>query len=42
MNVEISNFVKEQLEDLKEQEGHKSLDSVIRVLLVERKKGTQG
>jgi hypothetical protein len=39
VNVEISGFVKGQLEELKENEGHKSLDSVVRVLLVERKKG---
>lgn len=38
MNVEISDFVKAELEAIKEEEGHKSLDSVIRSLLPRREK----
>ena len=33
VNVEISDYVKARLEAKKRVEGHKSLDSVIRVLL---------
>lgn len=33
VNIEVSGFVKAKLEAKKEEEGHKSLDSVIRVLL---------
>lgn len=36
VNIEVSNFVKAKLEAIKEDEGHKSHDSVIRVLLLER------
>lgn len=38
VNIEISNYVKGKLEAIKESEGHKSLDSVVRVLILERKK----
>jgi predicted CopG family antitoxin len=33
VNIEISDFVKESLDAIKQSEGHKSLDSVVRVLL---------
>lgn len=36
VNIEVSDYVKAKLEVIKEEEGHKSLDSVIRVLLIER------
>ena len=36
VNIEVSNYVKAKLEVIKEMEGHKSHDSVIRVLLLER------
>ena len=36
VNIEVSDYVKARLEVIKEEEGHKSLDSVIRVLLLER------
>lgn len=36
VNVEVSGYVKRKLEVKKEKEGHKSLDSVIRVLIVEK------
>lgn len=39
VNIEISNYVKGELEAIKESEGHKSLDSVVRVLLERTKKG---
>lgn len=32
-NVEISEWVKAKLEEVKKREGHKSLDSVVRALL---------
>jgi len=38
MNIEISDFVKAELEAIKREEGHKSLDSVVRTLLSERRK----
>ena len=37
MNMEISDFVKAELEAIKEGEGHKSLDSVVRSLLAQRR-----
>ena len=37
MNVEISDFIKAELEGIKEGEGHKSLDSVVRSLLAQRR-----
>ena len=33
VNVEISPFVKAKLEEMKKEEGHKSLDGVVRTLL---------
>jgi len=33
VNVEVSEWLKAKLEEIKKREGHKSLDSVIRVLL---------
>lgn len=36
VNIEVSNYIKARLEVIKGEEGHKSLDSVIRVLLLER------
>jgi predicted CopG family antitoxin len=39
VNIEISDFVKAKLEAIKQSEGHKSLDSVVRVLLEQRKSG---
>lgn len=42
VNIEISDYVKGELEAIKEREGHKSLDSVVRVLILERgKKGRE-
>jgi len=41
VNIEISDYVKVELDRLKESEGHKSLDSVVRVLL-ERSKRERG
>jgi len=38
VNIDVSDFVKAKLEALKKAEGHKSLDSVIRVLLLEKEK----
>ena len=38
VNVEISDYVKARLEAKKRAEGHKSLDSVIRVLLEREEK----
>ena len=38
VNVEISEFVKAKLEAIKREEGHKSLDSVVRSLLERNKK----
>ena len=37
VNIDVSDYVKGKLEVIKEEEGHKSLDSVIRVLVLERK-----
>jgi hypothetical protein len=42
VNVEISDYVKAELETIKEREDHKSLDSVVRVLLVRSKGGING
>ena len=42
VNVEVSAFVKAKLEAIKKAEGHKSLDSVIRVILLEREKKGEG
>lgn len=39
VNIEISEYVKGELEGIKKSEGHKSLDSVVRVLLERTKKG---
>ena len=36
--IVVSDYIKGKLEAIKEAEGHKSLDSVIRVLLIEREK----
>lgn len=36
VNIEVSDYVKGKLEAIKEEEGHKSLDSVIRVLILEK------
>jgi predicted CopG family antitoxin len=41
VNIEISDFVKAELETIKQIEGHKSLDSVVRVLLERRKRGKE-
>jgi predicted CopG family antitoxin len=38
VNIEISDYVKAKLDGIKEAEGHKSLDSVVRVLLERRKR----
>lgn len=38
VNVEISEFVKVKLEAIKQEEGHKSLDGVVRSLLERDKK----
>ena len=38
VNIEVSDYVKAKLEVIKEEESHKSLDSVIRVLILERAK----
>jgi predicted CopG family antitoxin len=38
VNIEISDYVKAKLERIKESEGHKSLDSVVRVMLERREK----
>ena len=38
MNIEISDFVKAELEAIKREEGHKSLDSVVRSLLAQRRR----
>ena len=38
VNVEISEWVKARLEEIKKREGHKSLDSVVRSLLERSKK----
>ena len=38
VNIEISDFVKAELDGIKETEGHKSLDSVVRILLERRKR----
>ena len=38
VNIEISDYVKAELEEIKESEGHKSLDSVVRVLLERRER----
>jgi predicted CopG family antitoxin len=38
VNIELSDYVKAELDGIKESEGHKSLDSVVRVLLERRKK----
>ena len=37
VNVEIGEFVKSQLEAIKRDEGHKSLDGVVRTLLERNK-----
>lgn len=33
VNIEVSDYIKAELDGIKESEGHKSLDSVVRVLL---------
>ena len=38
VNIEISDYVKAELDGIKESEGHKSLDSVVRVLLEKSKR----
>lgn len=42
VNIEVSGYVKAKLEVIKEDEGHKSHDSVIRVLLLERMTQREG
>jgi len=41
VNVQVSDFVKAKLEAIKKAEEHKSLDSVIRVMLLEKEKAEE-
>lgn len=41
VNIDVSEWVKAELEAVKEREQHKSMDSVIRALLTAYKKGRE-